>query len=104
MDRKSNSGKDEVVVYFEHWIWFNISLSLWDTAGQETFGCIRVLAYDNTDILLIAFCVMERTSFANVKELWYKEYEKNKKKFSNAKVKFKCSEICVLSSKDFDVL
>merc|ERR1711936_711276 len=36
-----------------------VRLSLWDTAGQEEFESIRVLAYDDTDILLIAFCVTE---------------------------------------------
>ena len=61
--------------------------SLWDTAGQEEFESIRVLAYDDTDILLIAFSVTERASFDNVREKWFKEVLKYKKsKFSSAKV------------------
>ena len=46
-----------------------------------------MLAYDRTDILLITFCVVNRASFRNVNDLWIKELEKNKSKFSNARVR-----------------
>ena len=46
-----------------------------------------MLAYDRTDILLITFSVVARNSFKNVKDLWLKELEKNRAKFTNAKVR-----------------
>merc|ERR1712154_33730 len=61
-----------------------VNLSLWDTAGQEAFDKIRVLAYDRTDILLVCFSIVNRDSFRNVKDLWFKAIEKNRTKFSNA--------------------
>ena len=67
--------------------------SLWDTAGQESFDRIRVLAYDRTDVLLMCFSVVNKKSFNNVKENWMKEYERNKAKFSNAKVYYIVSSI-----------
>merc|ERR1711936_214491 len=63
-----------------------VNLSLWDTAGQEEFDRIRVLAYDKTDILLITCCAVSRISYRNVKDLWLKELEKNKSKFTNAAI------------------
>ena len=45
------------------------------------------MAYDKTDILLITFSIIGRNSFRNVKDLWFKELEKNRSKFTNAKVK-----------------
>ena len=63
------------------------SFSLWDTAGQEDLKNIRLLAYDKTDILLITFSIIGRNSFRNVKDLWFKELEKNRSKFTNAKVR-----------------
>ena len=65
-----------------------INLGLWDTAGQEDFDRIRVLAYDRTDVLLITFSVVGRWSFSNVEDLWYKEIVRNKTKFSKARVRF----------------
>ena len=62
-------------------------VSLWDTAGQEDFDRIRVLAYDKTDILLMTFCIVSRNTFRNVKDLWMKELEKNRAKFINATVR-----------------
>merc|ERR1712241_356769 len=63
-----------------------VNLSLWDTAGQEDFDRIRVLAYDKTDILLITCSVVSRNSFRNVKDVWFKELEKNRAKFTNATI------------------
>ena len=46
-----------------------------------------MLAYDRTDVLLIALSVVNRNTFRNVKDFWMKEFEKNKAKFGNAKVR-----------------
>lgn len=36
-----------------------------DTAGQETYGNLRTLSYENTDVFLIIFAVTEQSSFEN---------------------------------------
>ena len=52
-----------------------INLGLWDTAGQEEFGRLRPLAYPGTDVFLIAFSVVEPTSFTNARKKWYPEIQ-----------------------------
>jgi GTPase SAR1 family protein len=39
-----------------------------DTAGQEEFGRLRPLAYPGTDVFLIAFSVVEPSSFNNARK------------------------------------
>merc|ERR1712066_661342 len=63
-----------------------INLSLWDTAGQEDFKTVRQLAYDNIDILVIAFSIVVRQSFQNVKDFWHKEVQDNLVKFKDTKI------------------
>ena len=59
-----------------------------DTAGQEDFASIRPLAYDGTDTLFIAFSLVGRDSFENVKTTWYPEFQKfQNKKFNKTKVR-----------------
>merc|ERR1712062_657681 len=55
-----------------------VNLSLWNTAGQDDFDRIRMLAYEKTDVLLITLSVVNRASFRNVKDFWMKEFEKNR--------------------------
>jgi GTPase SAR1 family protein len=43
------------------------TILLRDTAGQEEFGRPRPLAYPSTDIFLIAFSVIEPSSFTNTR-------------------------------------
>eukprot|EP01084_Bolivina_argentea_P118475 210204_1 len=50
-----------------------ISLDLWDTAGQEQFDRLRILAYRNTDIFLLCFSVVSKTSFQNMEHKWIPE-------------------------------
>eukprot|EP00483_Globobulimina_turgida_P002315 UN02317 len=44
-----------------------ISLDLWDTAGQEQFDRLRILAYRNTDVFLLCFSIVSKSSFQNVR-------------------------------------
>ena len=60
--------------------------SVWDTAGQEQFEDIRVLAYDNVDILLVSFSIVNHASYENVKSYWYPEIQKQRKKFKKGQV------------------
>lgn len=48
-------------------------LGLFDTAGQEEYDRLRVLAYPSTNVFLICFSVTSRTSFENVREQWAPE-------------------------------
>eukprot|EP01125_Pyxidicula_operculata_P022969 TRINITY_DN971_c0_g1_i1.p1 TRINITY_DN971_c0_g1~~TRINITY_DN971_c0_g1_i1.p1 ORF type:complete len:202 (-),score=32.54 TRINITY_DN971_c0_g1_i1:169-774(-) len=50
-----------------------VSLSLWDTAGQEDYDRLRPLSYPQTDVFLICFSVISQTSFSNVKTKWWPE-------------------------------
>ena len=50
-----------------------ISLHLWDTAGQEELENIRVLSYSQTNLFLLCFAVSEPDSLENVKAKWLPE-------------------------------
>lgn len=52
-------------------------LNLWDTAGQEEYDRLRPLSYPQTDILLVCFSVVERSSLRNVTDKWYPEIREN---------------------------
>jgi small GTP-binding protein len=50
-----------------------VNLGLWDTAGQEDYDRLRPLSYPQTDVFLVAFSVISRSSFENVKNKWIGE-------------------------------
>jgi len=50
-----------------------VSLSLWDTAGQEDYDRLRPLSYPQTDVFLICFSVISPVSFSNVRTKWWPE-------------------------------
>lgn len=50
-----------------------ISLGLWDTAGQEDYDRLRPLSYANTDVFLICFSLVLKSSLENVEEKWIPE-------------------------------
>ena len=56
-----------------------ISLGLWDTAGQEDYDALRALSYALTDVFIICFSLVDRTSFENVQHKWYGEIECHRK-------------------------
>lgn len=48
-----------------------------DTAGQEAYDHVRPLNYhDNVDVVFIAFSIVNRQSFNNVKKRWHEEQQK----------------------------
>ena len=51
----------------------HISLSLWDTAGQEEFDRLRSLSYSDTHTIMLCFSVDSRDSLENVKNKWVGE-------------------------------
>ena len=50
-----------------------INLGLWDTAGQEDYDRLRPLSYPQTDVFLVAFSLISRPSYENVKQKWFPE-------------------------------
>ena len=54
-----------------------VSLGLWDTAGQEDYDRLRLIAYNDVDVLIIAFSVVSRSSFENVTHTWHKDHQKH---------------------------
>jgi len=50
-----------------------ISLNLWDTAGQEDYDKLRPLSYPQTDVFLVCYSIISRSSFKNVNEKWIPE-------------------------------
>jgi Ras-related C3 botulinum toxin substrate 1 len=50
-----------------------VTLSLWDTAGQEDYDRLRPLSYPQTDVFIIAFSVISQSSFTNVTAKWAAE-------------------------------
>ena len=47
-----------------------VNLGLWDTAGQEEYNKLRVLAYTHCDVFLIIFSVVDPDSFINARKKW----------------------------------
>lgn len=52
-------------------------LGLYDTAGQEEYDRLRPLSYPQTDVFIIAYSVVNPSSYANVKTKWYPEVHHN---------------------------
>ena len=50
-----------------------ISLRLWDTAGQDDYDRLRPLAYPQTDIFMVCYSIISRSSYDNVKTKWIPE-------------------------------
>jgi len=50
-----------------------LSLDLWDTAGQEQFDRLRILAYKNVHVFLLCFSTVSKTSFSNLEAKWIPE-------------------------------
>ncbi|XP_057650963.1 ras-like GTP-binding protein Rho1 [Diorhabda carinulata] len=50
-----------------------ITLALWDTAGEEDYDRLRPLSYSRTNVVLICFAIDFPDSLLNVKEKWWPE-------------------------------
>eukprot|EP01090_Pellita_catalonica_P002282 TRINITY_DN1188_c0_g1_i1.p1 TRINITY_DN1188_c0_g1~~TRINITY_DN1188_c0_g1_i1.p1 ORF type:complete len:190 (-),score=25.35 TRINITY_DN1188_c0_g1_i1:53-622(-) len=50
-----------------------LTLSLWDTAGQEGYQRIRVLSYPKTNVFILCFALNNKTSCDNITEKWLPE-------------------------------
>eukprot|EP01083_Nonionella_stella_P283886 966295_1 len=50
-----------------------IQLGLWDTAGQEDYDRLRPLSYPQTDVFLICYSIISRSSYENIESKWLPE-------------------------------
>lgn len=48
-------------------LWYDFCYFFRDTAGQEEYASLRPLAYNNCDVFLIIFSVIDQSSFHNAK-------------------------------------
>ena len=51
----------------------NVTVQLWDTAGQEDYKKLRPLSYPSTNALLLCFSLVQPVSLENIKYQWIKE-------------------------------
>jgi len=51
----------------------DITLGLWDTAGQEDYDKLRPLSYPGSHVFILCFSVISRSSFENVDTKWTPE-------------------------------
>ena len=52
-----------------------INFSMWDTAGQEEYARLRSLSYPETDVFVLCFSTVNRSSFENIKSKWFCEVQ-----------------------------
>lgn len=50
-----------------------VTLGLWDTAGQEDYDRLRPLSYAGADVFVICFNLSSKIAFENVKVKWVPE-------------------------------
>ena len=50
-----------------------IELGLWDTGGGEDYDRLRPLSYAQTDVFLVCFSIISRSSYENVRTKWIPE-------------------------------
>mmetsp|Transcript_1655 Transcript_1655/g.2130 ORF Transcript_1655/g.2130 Transcript_1655/m.2130 type:complete len:149 (-) Transcript_1655:2577-3023(-) len=52
-----------------------VTLDIWDTAGQEDFSSIRALSYPNAHVFIICYSTILRSSFENIGSVWMREIQ-----------------------------
>uniref|UniRef100_A0A7S3PEH3 Uncharacterized protein n=2 Tax=Aplanochytrium stocchinoi TaxID=215587 RepID=A0A7S3PEH3_9STRA len=51
----------------------DVTLDIWDTAGQEDFSSIRSLSYPNASVMVLCYSTTLRASFENIESVWLGE-------------------------------
>jgi len=51
----------------------DVSLALWDTAGQEDYNTIRPLSYQETDLVLLCYTIENKKNLSNIDSKWVAE-------------------------------
>ncbi|KAI8065676.1 hypothetical protein BC940DRAFT_304008 [Gongronella butleri] len=55
----------------------HVEYLLWDTAGQEEYDRLRLLAYPDSDVIMVCFSVGDPETLDNVLELWLPEINRH---------------------------
>ena len=55
-----------------------VTLELWDTTGQENYVRLRPLSYPQTDVFVVCFSVVDKSSYDNVETLWVPELKQHR--------------------------
>lgn len=51
----------------------NVTLTLWDTAGQEDYDSVRPLSYKDTDLVLLCYTIENSQVLSNIPNKWLYE-------------------------------
>ena len=76
--RKSHTNTSSFTGFFwcTRYMYKIVFCRIFDTSGQEEYEQIRKGAYNATDVLFIAFSIVKRDSFLNIKRLWLREQKR----------------------------
>ena len=55
---------------------YQATISFWDTPGNEEQEEVRSVAYQNADVVLIAFSLNKLKDLSHVRDKWYREIQK----------------------------
>lgn len=50
-----------------------VTLTLWDTAGQEAYDSVRPMSYTGTDLVLLCYTIENQDMLPNITEKWMPE-------------------------------
>lgn len=54
-----------------------VNVEIWDTAGQEKYDKLRPLSFDKANLIILAFNIADKFSFASIHRRWYPEAKHN---------------------------
>lgn len=55
---------------------YQATISFWDTPGDEQQEEVRSVAYQNADVILIAFSLNKLKDLSHIRDKWYREVQK----------------------------
>ena len=55
----------------------NITLDIWDTAGQEKFRALTRIFYKNAKAVILVYDITDNRSFDEIKNYWYEQVKQN---------------------------
>jgi small GTP-binding protein len=76
-----SAGKTDLLLPFDAQPWVGVMtvhiaghrLDIWDTSGMEEYDKLRPLNYNQTEIIILLFSLVDRESFTAIKQKWLPE-------------------------------